>query len=73
MPPEPPPGWGLASTLGVVTPVPDDTELRDAALLDEIHLVGELIVAASASDGPLEPHEIDEVLGVEKAATRTAG
>ncbi len=43
---------------------PDDTELRDAALLDEIHLVGELIIAASVSDGPLSGREIDEVLGV---------
>ncbi|MDQ2756870.1 MAG: hypothetical protein M3Y71_09960 [Actinomycetota bacterium] len=42
----------------------DDTELRDTALHDEIHLVGELIVAASVSDGPLSSGEIDEVLGV---------
>ncbi|MEO3936678.1 hypothetical protein V3N99_07935 [Dermatophilaceae bacterium Soc4.6] len=45
----------------------DDTELRDAALLDEIHLVGELIIAASVSDGPLSESQIDEVLGVHGA------
>jgi len=49
--------------LAVVRPL-DDTELRDAALLDEIHLVGELIVAASVSDGHLSEREIDEALGV---------
>ena len=51
---------------------PDDTELRDAALLEEIHLVGELIVAASVSDGPLSGREIDEVLGVRDAPSEDA-
>lgn len=46
---------------------PEDAELRDAALHDEIELVGELIVAASAVDGPLTPSEIDEALGVAPA------
>ncbi len=54
---------GRAPRVGTVSSL-DDTELRDTALHDEIHLVGELIVAASVSDGPLSSGEIDEVLGV---------
>ena len=42
----------------------DDEELRDAALHDEIELVGELIVAASTVDGPLSDSEIDDALGI---------
>lgn len=42
----------------------DDEELRDAALHDEIELVGELIVAASTVDGPLSDREIDDALGL---------
>jgi hypothetical protein len=42
-------------------------ELTDDALQDEIELVGELVVAASASDGPLTDDEIDKVLGVDRA------
>ncbi|GAA1885312.1 hypothetical protein [Lapillicoccus jejuensis] len=45
---------------------PEDEELRDDALADEITLVGELIVAASASDGPLSAAEVDEALGVRR-------
>lgn len=51
--------WAIMTT-------PDDDELRDDALADEITLVGELIVAASASDGPLTPDEVDEALGVRR-------
>jgi hypothetical protein len=40
------------------------TDLTDGALQDEIELVGDLVVAASASEGPLTEDEIDEVLGV---------
>ena len=46
-------------------------DLTDGALQDEIELVGDLVVAASASDGPLSEAEIDEVLGI--AQTRHAG
>ena len=42
-------------------------ELTDDALQGEIELVGELVVAASASDGPLTEEEIDRVLGVDRA------
>jgi hypothetical protein len=40
-------------------------DLTDDALQGEIELVGELVVAASASERPLTDEEIDEVLGVE--------
>jgi hypothetical protein len=40
------------------------TDLTDGALQDEIELVGELVVAASASEGPLTEDEIDAVLGI---------
>jgi hypothetical protein len=39
-------------------------ELTDGALQDEIELVGDLVVAASASEGPLSEAEIDQVLGL---------
>lgn len=41
-------------------------DLTDGALQDEIELVGDLVVAASASEGPLSEDEIDEVLGVDR-------
>lgn len=47
----------------------DGEELRDAALHDEILLVGELIVAASTVDGPLSESEIDEALGISPEAS----
>ncbi|HET6693400.1 MAG TPA: hypothetical protein VFG97_03785 [Pedococcus sp.] len=47
------------------------TDLTDGALKDEIELVGDLVVAASASEGPLSEAEIDEVLGI--APGRCAG
>ncbi|HEY7718041.1 MAG TPA: hypothetical protein VH915_04725, partial [Pedococcus sp.] len=40
------------------------TDLTDGALQDEIELVGDLVVAASASEGPLSEAEIDEALGL---------
>jgi hypothetical protein len=43
-------------------------ELTDDTLQGEIELVGELVVAASASERPLTNEEIDEVLGVERLA-----
>ena len=45
------------------------TDLTDGALKDEIELVGELVVVASASEGPLSEAEIDEALGM-NAGTR---
>jgi hypothetical protein len=41
-------------------------ELTDDALQHEIELVGELVVAASASEGPLTDEQIDLILGIER-------
>ncbi len=38
--------------------------LTDGELQSEIELVGDLVVAASSSDGPLSQNEIDRLLGV---------
>jgi hypothetical protein len=38
--------------------------LRDDALDDEILLVGELVVVATSSDGPLSLEQIDRALGL---------
>ncbi len=39
-------------------------ELTDDDLQNEIELVGDLVVAASSSEGPLSEAEIDRLLGV---------
>jgi hypothetical protein len=44
-----------------------DTRLQDPLVLDEIELYGELVIAASSSDGPLSRGEIDHVLGLDEA------
>lgn len=41
-----------------------DGRIHDSAALDEIWLTGELIVAASESDGPLTVERIDAILGL---------
>ncbi|SFB88463.1 hypothetical protein SAMN04487968_102153 [Nocardioides terrae] len=41
-----------------------DVSLEDAELLREVELTTNLIIAASESDEPLSPEEIDEILGV---------
>jgi hypothetical protein len=38
--------------------------LTDGELQSEIELVGDLVVAASSSDGPLSQNDIDHILGV---------
>lgn len=47
-------------------------DLTDGALQDEIELVGDLVVAASASERPLTEDEIDEVLGVMRGSSAAA-
>ena len=42
-------------------------ELTDDALQGEIELVGDLVVAASGSEGPLTDEEIDAALGIERS------
>ncbi|WP_281268657.1 hypothetical protein [Vallicoccus soli] len=39
--------------------------MTDTQALEEIALYGEVVIAASASDGPLTTEELDRVLGVE--------
>ena len=41
-----------------------DEDLQDAELQQEIELVSDLVVAASASDAPLSQAEIDRALGL---------
>ena len=41
-------------------------DLTDDALQDEIELVGDLVVAATASDEPLTEDEIDRALGIKR-------
>jgi hypothetical protein len=41
-----------------------DARVHDHVALDEIELYGELMIAASKSDGPLTVAEIDTILGV---------
>jgi hypothetical protein len=53
-----------------MTTDPRSGELTDGALQDEIELVGELVVAASASEGPLSEDEIDEALGLTREGGR---
>ncbi len=42
-----------------------DARVQDRDVLHEIELYGELIIAASASDGPLDQAVIDAILGVQ--------
>lgn len=44
-----------------------DARVQDRDVLHEIELYGELIIAASASDGPLDQAVIDAILGVRPA------
>ena len=46
---------------------PFDVDLTDADLMGEVELTTMLMVAASASDEPLEQDEIDRLLGLEDA------
>ena len=41
-----------------------DVSLEDSVLLAEVELMADVIVAAAASEGPMSPRDIDEVLGV---------
>jgi hypothetical protein len=43
---------------------PFDVALEDSDLLREVELTTNLIIAATASDGPLPLDEIDRILGV---------
>jgi hypothetical protein len=41
-----------------------DVSLEDTALLDEVGLLADLIVAAQDAEGPLDDKDIDRVLGL---------
>lgn len=41
-----------------------DRRVHDHVVLDEIELYGDLMIAASASEGPLTQAQIDAVLGL---------
>ena len=47
--------------------------LTDGDLQSEIELVGDLVVAATSSEGPLPQDEIDRLLGVEAGQEVGAG
>ena len=47
-------------------------DLTDDALQTEIELVGDLVVAATASDEPLTEDEIDRALGIERGHPTSA-
>jgi len=51
-------------------PEPDNAaeELTDRALQSEIELVGDLVVAATSSAGPLPQEQIARLLGIEPCA-----
>ena len=50
-----------------------DDNLTDNDLQSEIELVGDLVVAASASDGPLPQDEVDLLLGVRPGTAHPGG
>lgn len=43
---------------------PFDVALEDSDLLGEVEMTTNLIIAATASDGPLPAAEVDRILGV---------
>lgn len=45
--------------------VSPDTRVHDPLALAEIELYGELVIAASSSEGRLSRQQIDAILGVE--------
>jgi hypothetical protein len=45
-----------------------DLRVHDSVALDEIELYGEVLTAVAATDRPLTPEELDEVLGVRQVA-----
>ena len=45
-----------------------DLRVHDSVALDEIELYAEVLSAVAASDHPLTPEELDQVLGVRSVA-----
>ena len=59
-------GVGSVSVSSMTKEPRAGADLTDDALQDEIELVGDLVVAATASDEPLTEDEIDRALGIER-------
>ncbi len=51
---------------GTALVVGPDTRVHDPMAMAEIEMYGELVIAASSSDGPLPPEQIDAILGVDR-------
>jgi hypothetical protein len=49
-----------------------DPDLHDPDLLEEIELLGELVIAASGADESLPTASIDAILGVSTGSSRRA-
>src|SRR5665811_2573735 len=67
-------GPALLRSIGHMADAQDS--LTDGELQSEIELVGDLVVAATSSDGPLPQEEIDRLLGVkadQEAAEQETG
>lgn len=43
---------------------PLDSQLRDQIALDEIEMTSDLMIAASESEGRLDPQQVDRILGL---------
>ncbi len=43
-----------------------DVQVHDAAALDEIEMMTNLMIATSDAEGPLPQDEVDEILGVDQ-------
>jgi hypothetical protein len=52
-------------TAGAVQVIRPDVRVHDPLALAEIELYGELVIAATGSDGPLTQSQIDAVLGID--------
>lgn len=67
---EAPGGSGWVSVSPMTKDPRAGADLTDDALQDEIELVGDLVVAASAKEEPLTEDEIDEALGIDRGPAR---
>jgi len=50
-----------------------DPDLHDPDLLEEIELLGELVIAASDSEGVLPADRVDTILGVDRRGDAATG
>ena len=57
----------------MTVPDPSGENLTDDDLQSEIELVGDLVVAATSSTGPLTQEEIDQLLGITTEGNTDSG